>query len=146
MVGNDDPAYGDQEPNDESVWTEIDIEALIGLPKSELGKPEGDRRPIPCRAFIKRFKSSSPDSELFIHDPLRQMVKAPGALAGIEGWPSDPGDDEAAFAALRDDARWHTTTFVANHHRRLSKVHKYAFAVIGPDGIHLLLYKDAEHV
>jgi hypothetical protein len=142
--GHDEPPYGDREPDDPSEWTEIDLEGLIGLPPDEMAKPEEDRRHIPCRAFIKRFKSSSPDSELFLHDPLRQMTAAPGALAEMPDWPSDPGDDPEAIAALHDDPRWHTTTFVANHHRRLSKVHAYAMALIGPDGVHLMIYKDAE--
>ena len=75
----DDDDDDDPPENDPSQWTEIRIEDFIGLP--------GDGRPIPFRMFVKRFKSSSSDAEMFVHDPLRQILESTGALASIEGLP-----------------------------------------------------------
>jgi hypothetical protein len=126
----------DEEPpaNDPSTWTEIDIQELIGLPD--------DRRPIPFRMFVKRFKSSSSDSELFVHDPLGQMLESPGALAAIDGWPPPP-ETPGQLQAIRDDPRFHVQTVVANHHRTLSRIHAYPTVLVGRDGIHVMVYKDS---
>lgn len=121
-------------PNDPSKWTEVDIERLIGRPD--------DGRPIPFRMFVKRFKSSSSDSELFVHDPLGQMLMDPGALAGIDGWPQPP-ETPGEMQAIRNDPKFHVQTVVANHHRTLSKIHAYPTILVGPDGIHVMVYKDA---
>jgi len=96
--------YGDGEPNDTAGWYEIDV--------SRLQPP--DRTPIPFRLLANRFKSSSPDSEAFIHDPLTAMI---GAASEVE-----------AFKMI--DRTWHVTTFVTNHHRTLSWVHVYAMAAV----------------
>jgi hypothetical protein len=130
------PFDDDDDPpeNDPSQWTEIRIEDFIGLP--------GDGRPIPFRMFVKRFKSSSSDAELFVHDPLRQMLENPGALADIDDWPSPP-EGRSEMQAIRDDPRFHVQTVVANHHRTLSKIHSYPTVLVGGDGIHVMVYKDA---
>ena len=44
---------------------------------------------------------------------------------------------------LRNDPRWQVRTTIANHHRRLSRVHASVLAVVGPDGITLQVVKDA---
>jgi hypothetical protein len=127
--------FEDEPPdNDPSEWTEIRIEALIGLPS--------DGRPIPFKAFVKRFESSSEHSELFVHDPLQQMLQNPGALAGIDGWPAPP-DSPGEMQAIRDNPKFHVQTVVANHHRTLSRIHAYPVVLVGGDGIHIMVYKDA---
>jgi hypothetical protein len=70
------------------------------------------------------------------------MVADPGALASIEGWPSSP-ETPGQMQAIRDDPRWHVQTVVANHHRTLSKIHAYPIILVGRDGIHVMVYKDA---
>jgi hypothetical protein len=98
---NSEAGYGDGEPNDTAGWHEIDI--------SRLQPPDGT--PIPFRLYGNRFKSSSPDSEAFLHDPVPALVNG---IAEV-------------------DAGWQVTSFVVNHHRTLSKIHLYALAIVAPD-------------
>jgi hypothetical protein len=124
-----DASGGDSEPRG---WVVIDIETL---------RPS-DGRPIPFQVFGNRFKSSTAAAELFLHDPLAQMQSAPGDLKmlNVVGF---SGEDLALdLEALRD--KWHVTTYVANHHRGLYKIYLFAALVVGPDGLHLHLYKDFE--
>jgi hypothetical protein len=141
-------AYGDDEENDRSSWTEVDVDGVLGLPD--------DGCPAKFHLFLKRYKSSSPAWEEFLHDPLRQMLMDPGELVKVDGWPSFPGDDSddprdnvegGALQAIREDPRWHVTTFVTNHHRKLSRIHTSVTLQIGkpptPGSIHLMIFKDA---
>ena len=146
--GGDGKAYGDDAENDPSAWVEVDVDALLG--------PPNDGCPAKFSLFLKRYESSSPDWEEFIHDPLRQMLKDPGALRNVEGWPDFPGDDsddpreivvDGALEEIRNDPKWHVSTFVTNHHRKLSRIHA---TVIGQfdkppssGSIHLMIYKDS---
>ena len=123
------PPYGDSEPNETNGWVEVDVGALMGSAD----------RPIPFQLFLNRFKSSSPDSELFIHDPLRQMQEDPGELERLQVSGLDLG---ATPAALHNSTR--VTTAVANHSRRLNRIYHYVAAIVGPDGVHLTIYKDAD--
>jgi hypothetical protein len=131
-----DPPYASVVDNDTRGWVRIDLETLR---PGERGDPPVDR-PIPFQVFGNRFKSSSADSELFIHDPLLQMQRSPGDLKGLDvaGFRGD--DLELDIEALRD--RWHLTTYVANHHRGLNRIYHYAMLTVGPDGLHLMIYKD----
>ena len=117
------------------------------------GSPE-----LQFRLFANRFKSSSPDCEYFLHDPLRHMLLKPGALKGLDWWPDessivDPddrdeairvllNDDDPTGRGLRDEPMFHITTFVSNHHRKLTRVHLAVMAIAAKDGIHLITYKD----
>jgi hypothetical protein len=92
--GNGD-GYGDGVDNDTAGWHEIDL-SVIEPPK------EG----IPFRLFVNRFKSSSPESEAFLHDPRRELA---AAIAGFDG-------------------DWRVSTFIVNHHRTLSYRHVYVMA------------------
>lgn len=122
------PPFGAPVPNDTNGWIEIPIASLL--------RPALDGRPVPFQMFANRFKSSSEDFELFLHDPLRQMKENPGDLERL----TVPGSIAEADA---NDPKWHVTTFVANHHRRMTTVHAHASALFGPDGVHIMLYKDA---
>lgn len=119
MVDFTDPDrhYGDGNPNDTAGWSEIDLSVLV----------PGDEDDLPYRLVVNRFKSSSPDSEAFIHDPLRQIIKA--------------RDGVPAFEAVDED--WHVSTFVINHHRTLSVRHVHALAVVddAAQTIGLTIYK-----
>ncbi|MFI5260917.1 MAG: hypothetical protein ACHQZR_00015 [Candidatus Limnocylindrales bacterium] len=95
-----DAGYGDDEPNDSSEWIQLELTDL---------KPT-DGSPIPFRVLAKRLKSSSPDSERFIHDPLQVLVEEIDEV----------GDD------------WHVTTFVVNHHRTLSRIYMYVMVTVAP--------------
>ena len=105
--------------NDTSGWVEIDLSAL---------KPRGEDE-LPFRLVANRFKSSSPDSEAFIHDPLTYLLETRG--------------DAAALRSV--DPTWHVSTFVINHHRTLSKVHVYAMAAASDEEktIGVTIYKKA---
>ena len=134
--------YADDTRNNSSGWVEIKVARQ--LPKAR----DGCR--IPFRMFMNRMASSSPDWESFLHDPLRQMLRDPGDLARVKGWPSFPGDrgnprrrERKRLTRLRNDPRWTVTTTIGNHHRRLSRIHASAMAIVGPDGIQILVVKDA---
>lgn len=101
---NSDAGYGDNTPNDTNGWVAIDVSAL---------KP-GDGTAVPFQLVANRFKSSSPHSEAFLHDPLEAMMAA--------------ASEVEAFRAI--DQTWHVTTFAANHHQTLSVWHLYALAAV----------------
>jgi hypothetical protein len=92
--------------NDTAGWIELNL--------SELASEDGT--PIPFRLLANRWKSSSPDSEGVIHDPLTRFLEARETVDG--------------FRAVERD--WHVTTFVVNHHRTLSVSHTYGMAVVDP--------------
>ena len=97
-------------PNETAGWEEVDV--------SRLAPPD---RAVPFRLFTNRFKSSSPDSELFIHDPLTAMVDVvPGVTR---------------------DSR--VTTIVINHDMTLAKVHLLVMAVVAAEAVVLILFKVA---
>ncbi len=132
------------------AWVEVDSIQSDLVPT---GAPD-----LQFRLFANRFKSSSPDCEYFLHDPLRHMLLKPGALKALPGWPDitsdDPGEraefvaslleEDSEGRSLRDKPQWHITTFLSNHHRKLTKVHFAVLAIVGGDGIHLLGYKDTD--
>ena len=97
--------------NDTNGWIEIDevskLQSLV------------DQSPIPFRLFANRFKSSSPDSEDFIHDPLGVLIQAEtnGVIQGL---------------GLNRD-KWTVTTHVVNHHQTLSATHLYALVTANSD-------------
>ena len=110
-----DPWYRDTEPNDSSEWIELDLTRLMPEP--------------PFRLFAKRLESSSPDSERFLHDPLRYLL-----------------EDERVVRSWRITADWHVTTFIVNHHRTLSKIHLFVMAAVAPaeETVALTIYKESE--
>jgi len=122
----DEPRSADDLP---AGWTELDLDRL---------KPSD--RAIPFRVFVNRFKSSTPESEDLIHDPLAQIKSAPGALADLDVAGFSGADLALPLPELRK--RWHLTTYVANHHRGLRRIYHFATLVVGPDGLHLMIYKD----
>ena len=75
MTDDDDeltPPFDHRVPNDTTPWVEVtSIQDDL--------RPGGGRD-LPFRLFATRFKSSSEDSEYFLHDPLRHMLAKPGAL------------------------------------------------------------------
>jgi hypothetical protein len=120
MVGFTDPdaSYGDGRPNDTAGWSEIDLSVL---------RPDNDDE-LPYKLVVNRYKSSSPDSEAFIHDPLSQILKA--------------RDSVPAFADV--DESWHVSTFVINHHRTLSVRHVYAMVTVSAEEttVGVTIYKE----
>ena len=120
MAGFVDPdrRYNDGEANATDQWEEID-----------LGKHKPDDDDLPFRLVVRRFKSSSPDSEAFIHDPLREIVQAGGSVP--------------AFEAVTMD--WRVTTWVTNHHRTLSVRHVYVMTAVSTDdsSVGVTIYKQS---
>jgi hypothetical protein len=104
--------------NDPGGWIELGLDAL----RSDRDDPP---MPIPFRLFARRFKSSSPDAEWFLHDPLGVLLRE-----------RPPG-----FPSITDE--WHVTTFIVNHHRTLSWVHKFVLAIVSEDEktVALTIYK-----
>jgi hypothetical protein len=133
--------YGDSVADDTNGWVEVNTGDFL---------PARSDGTMPFRVFANRFKSSSGLSEFFLHDPLRQMLRDPGALSGLRDWPAYPGDpdpdgnDTSEMEEIRKDSRFHVTTFLTNHHRKLSRIHASVIAIVAPDGIHLMIYKDAD--
>ena len=76
--------------NDTTDWFEIDVSGLAPT----------DGTKIPFRLIAARFKSSSPDSEAFIHDPLDVLVKAQEP-----GGPLEESRARARPRVARDDER-----------------------------------------
>ena len=107
--------------DDSSAWIELQLDGLVS-------SRDDPPMPIPFRLFAKRFKSSSPNSEWFLHDPLRVLASE-----------LDLGPD----APYRIDDSWMVTTFVVNHHRKLNRIHLFATAVVAPDErtVALTIYK-----
>ena len=90
--------------NDTAGWKELDLS----------GVQSSDGTEIPFRLVINRWKSSSPDSERMIHDPLTEFLEA--------------RDTVDAFKPVDED--WHVTTLVVNHHQTLAVSHVYAMAAV----------------
>lgn len=109
MAANEGNGNGRVE-NDTAGWSEVDV-GRVAAP--EIG--------VPFRLWVNRVKSSSPDSELLIHEPLTSMVDK---IDGVE-------------------ADFQVTTLVVNHHRTLSKVHLFATALVAVEAriVVLVLYK-----
>lgn len=145
MFGGDGKPYGDDKPNDTHGWVEVPLDQFLG--------PADDGCMPAFQLFLNRFKSSSPDWEAFLHDPLRSMLMDPGDLRNVAGgWPDFPGDDDddprqnvdgGALQAIRDDPRFRINGNFVNQNRKLSKIHASTIAVISPDGISLTTHKDA---
>jgi hypothetical protein len=102
-----------EQPNSTFPWTQISLPD--GLVPDDLAE---DQR---YKVFTARFKSSSPDCELFIHDPVKSLVDGGIIKAG----------------------NYRVTTHVLNHQRTLSKWHLFATATIAKGTIGLTLYKVA---
>jgi hypothetical protein len=90
--------------NDTAGWTEFNI--------SGLNSTDGTQPPF--RLVVNRMKSSSPDAEAFIHDPLRVFLEARGSVD--------------AFKDINPD--WKVTTLVTNHHRTLSFIHLWIVSTV----------------
>ena len=95
-----------EERNDTAGWIELPLDKL---------KPS-DETEIPFQLFANRFKSSSPDSENFIHDPRAELIAAAGEVD--------------AFKQIDKD--WTVSTFIVNHEDGLRFVHLYALAKVIP--------------
>src|SRR4051812_5796309 len=56
----------DRVDNDTSNWVEFDLTPI----------QSSDGADVPYRLLVSRLKSSSPDSEAFVHDPLGALMEA----------------------------------------------------------------------
>ncbi len=101
---------------DTTGWIEIDHSKLA---------PTRDDTQIPFRVIANRFKSSSADCELFIHQPVAMLLDARDR---------DPDDGvRALLAEVLEDVTpaTRTTTFIVNHEETLSNFHLYAVVYSG---------------
>ena len=101
---------------DTNGWIEIDHSKLA---------PTRDDTQIPFRVIANRFKSSSADCELFIHQPVAMLLDA-----------RDKDPDEGVRALLTEvladvTPATRTTTFIVNHEETLSNFHLYAVVYSG---------------
>ncbi len=113
MLGDDTTSYGDGQPNDTSPWVELRDFAKVA---------SADRSWTPIRVLGKRYKSSSPDSEAFIHDPRRVMMD--------DARNPDAGEVDALGLITPD---WHVSTLVVNHQATLSIRHLNVLVTLNPD-------------
>ena len=102
-----------REANDTFPWVQL------GLPEGLI--PNGLADDQRFELWVARFKSSSPDCETFVHDPVASMI-------------------EGGVIESRDV---HVTTHVINHERTLSKFHLFATATKSAGSVGLTLYKVA---
>lgn len=109
--------YGDSRDNNTSGFIEIGVSHL----------DPGDGTTIPFRLVTIRFESSSPDSESFIHDPLKFITdQLGGEVKNLDGSSSN------VFEGV--DSTWHVVTTVANHQRTLSIKNVFAAVSVIPNG------------
>jgi hypothetical protein len=113
VTDSDGPARFEYTPedNDTFPWTEITPGDLF----------HGE--PPPVRLFVARYKSSSIDSERFIHDPVTVLRET-----GLD-----------AFAGI--DNTWRITTQVINHENTLSASHTVSSASVQGKDVGLTLNK-----
>jgi hypothetical protein len=104
-------------------WTWVpEEEAPAGWQPVDVSRVAPPGGALPFQVYSNRFKSSSPECELFIHDPLAAMLKDQ-----VDG--------------VRADSR--VTTIVINHDRTLSRVHLIVLALVAADIVILTLFKVA---
>jgi hypothetical protein len=115
MYGGDD-TYNDGQENDTSPWV-----LLRDLDKLEASDGSWTR----VVAVAKRYKSSSPDSEAFIHDPIAVMM--------ADAQNPDSGESEAREQLAQVGRHWHVSTLVANHQATLSIRHLTVVVTLKPD-------------
>jgi hypothetical protein len=103
------------EPNDTSPWFRLnDFDNVKAL--------DGSWKPI--EVLGKRYNSSSPDSEDFIHDPLTIMIRDAN---------DSSNDPEVQRALQLIEPSWHVSTLVVNHQATLSIRHLNVIAAINPN-------------
>lgn len=115
MFGGDD-TYNDGQDNDTSPWV-----LLRDLDKLEASDGSWNR----VAAVAKRYKSSSPDSEAFIHDPIAVMM--------ADAQNADTGESEALEQLAQVGRHWHVSTLVVNHQATLSIRHLTVVVTLKPD-------------
>ena len=115
MFGGDD-TYNDGQDNDTSPWV-----LLRDLDKLEASDGSWNR----VAAVAKRYKSSSPDSEAFIHDPIAVMM--------ADAQNADSGETEALEQLAQVGRHWHVSTLVVNHQATLSIRHLTVVVTLKPD-------------
>ena len=115
MFGGDD-TYNDGQDNDTSPWV-----LLRDLDKLEASDGSWNR----VAAVAKRYKSSSPDSEAFIHDPIAVMM--------ADAQNANSGETEALEQLAQVGRHWHVSTLVVNHQATLSIRHLTVVVTLKPD-------------
>lgn len=121
--------------NDSSDWIPLDLDGL---------KSQRDPREIPFRLLAKRVKSSSPDSESLLHDPLRFLMDEGAKPVQDLNADRAAGEDvKGVLTKITDE--WHVTTFIVNHHRTLSAVHVKMMVIVSEEEqtVALTIYKQA---
>lgn len=113
---SDDRRYKDTEANDTSPWIALDVSGLAANNSLEPWRP--------IAVLAKRYKSSSPDSERFIHDPLRIMMRDAND-------PTNDGNAREALGMITE--AWHVSTIVVNHQATLSIRHVSVIAALNPE-------------
>ena len=83
------------------------------------------------RLFAAKFKSSSREAEIFLHDPVSSLVN--GTVEGITSAIEDASD-------LPRDA--YVSTLVINHHRRLDYRVIKATAMVDDEAIGITIHKE----
>jgi hypothetical protein len=108
MFGGGDRSYGDANANDTSPWVVLgDLKRIAAT----------DGTWTPVTVVAKRYNSSSPDCEAFIHDPIAAIM---ADVASRDPLRAEP---EALEALSRVDRSWHASTMVVNHEATLSIKH-----------------------
>jgi hypothetical protein len=101
-------------PNLTNGWVNIDVQGLK--------PPDTD---VPFLVIGNRYKSSTPDCELFLHQPLQMLLEE------AENSPNSHTRVllRAVLTGITLDSR--VTTFIVNHEETLSNYHLYAMVYGG---------------
>jgi len=90
---------------------------------------EGEAPENPPAVFAAKFKSSSRQAEIFIHDPISALVGDDESITGIPGMG-------------RDDLPERITTFVINHNATLAKHIIRATATVDSSSVGITIHKE----
>jgi hypothetical protein len=90
--------------------------------------PEGEDESPPT-VYAAKFKSSSRQAEIFIHDPISALVGDDESITGIPGMG-------------RDDLPARVTTFVINHDATLAKKIIRVVATVNSDSVGITVHKE----
>jgi hypothetical protein len=107
MADGEDRWSWNREDNDTADWIELDISGIQSK----------DKTPVPYKLFVTRFKSSSPDSEAYLHDPLRFLMEDAAKVP--------------AFGVITTE--WRVISHVGNHEDTLSASHVHVNVTVDED-------------
>jgi hypothetical protein len=116
MTRGDGTSNEEQPENDTSPWVLLhDVDKLAS----------SDGSWTRVAVVAKRYKSSSADSEAFIHDPVSVMI--------ADAKNPETGEPDALAELAQVGRHWHVSTLVVNHQATLAIRHLNVIVSLKPD-------------